>query len=140
MVALSTILSKGGLFYIGWALIPTPPSPVPDFGLQFLFSLVIGLIAPKILVKPVNVFATYLGRFVRGLFIRFPLIGIIIKKTDKALKNWKEFTTQKRKSDNRVLNKFYKVFGRRDIIERLIFGYFCSIVVGSFLIALSLLI
>ncbi|MFP4045813.1 MAG: hypothetical protein ACLFS3_02025 [Candidatus Aenigmatarchaeota archaeon] len=140
MVALSTILSRGTLFYIGWAFIPTPPSPVPDFGLQFLFSLIIGLIAPKILVKPVNIFATYLGRFVRGLFIHFPLLGRIVKWVDEALKNWKEFAKKERYSDRPIVNKFYMVFGRSDIIERLIFGYFCSIVLGIFLIVISLLI
>lgn len=132
------MIARSILFYAGCLLIPTPPSPCPDFGMQFLFSLLIGLLAPEVFVRPVNVFADNLGRGARWFFGLIPGIRIIVEKTDSALEKWKEFTAKKRHSDNEIVDRIYKIFGKEDIIQRIIFGYFVSILLGIVLIYLSI--
>lgn len=128
------MLAEGLIFYVGWALIPTPPSPVPDFGLQFLFAVVIGLISPKFLVNPINIFARFLGNTSKSLFEKIPLIRILVEKIDKLFHRWESSLQKERKSDKRVVNWFYRLFIKEDFIQRLIFGYFVSILLGILLI------
>lgn len=126
------------IFYIGCALIPTPPSPCPDFGLQLLFVLIIGLISPKFLIRPINILAVFLGRALRWFFGKIPLIRIIVEKTDKLLHSWEKSVGKKREFKNRYINWLLKLILKKDIFQRIIFGYFVSIVVGVVLMFSSL--
>ena len=127
------MIDKTVCFYIGCALIPSPPSPCPDFGLQFLFVLIIGLLAPKVLIIPVNIFVIYLGRFCRWFFGFFPGIRIIVKWVDDSLKKFEKNIKRKRKFDNRLFHLIYMLVVKDDIIQRLIFGYFVTIIIGALL-------
>lgn len=134
------LFGRATLNLLGWALIPTPPSPVPDFGLQLLFSLIVGLAAPKVIIKPVNLFIDSMGVGLRVFFGLIPGIRILTEKVDGLIDSWKDFLRRERHSDNMLLNKIYGVFGREDIIERMIFGYFFSVMLGIALIGLSIFI
>jgi len=127
------MIDKTVCFYIGCALIPSPPSPCPDFGLQFLFVLIIGLLAPKVLIIPVNIFVIYLGRFCRWFFGFFPGIRIIVKWVDDSLKKFEKIIKRKRKFDNKLFHFIYMLVVKDDIIQRLIFGYFVTIIIGALL-------
>ncbi len=131
------MLDEGILFFIGCQLIPTPPSPCPDFGGQFLLSLTIGLLAPDYLVKPVYVFLRLLGRFFKFVFGWMPLVGRIVHGADDLLNRFFEFAAKERKSRNRVLQKIYKVLLKEDIIERIVFGYFVTVTTGSIFLVLA---
>ncbi len=133
---MKVMLDKGILFFIGCQLIPTPPSPCPDFGGQFLLSLMIGLAAPDYLVRPVYVFLRLLGRLVKFLFGWIPLIGSFVRGVEDLLNRFLEFASKKRKSDNIVLDKVYRIFLKEDIIERIVFGYFVTVTTGSFFLLL----
>ena len=62
---------KTALTIIGLALIPTPPSPVPDFGLQFFLSLFIGLSLPSKITNPLH-----------NIFKKIPGIREIVNLTE----------------------------------------------------------
>lgn len=129
---------KGLIFYIGCALIPSPPSPCPDFGGQFAVVVLIGLLAPKSLVKPVYLFFQWLGKTTKKILIPVSVIGFVVEKADVLLKKWIKFTRKERHSENALVQKFYEVLLREDIIERLIFGYFVTIILGFSLMSISL--
>lgn len=134
------MIGKSTLFLIGWMLIPTPPSPVPDFGLQFIVVLVVGALAPKFLIKPVNIFVDYLGLFCKWFFGMIPGIRIIVEKTDKAIKKFRNSVEKKRKFENKFVQFLYNLIIKKDFFQRIIFGYFVTIVVGSTLVGMSLFI
>jgi len=134
------MLSKAMIFYIGCALIPTPPSPCPDFGLQLLAVLIIGLISPKFLIKPVNIFVIYFGKFCRWFFGLFPGIKILVKWTDKALKKFESEIQKKRKFKNEAVKFVYNLIFKEDLFQRLIFGYFVTIILGAFLMIFSIFV
>lgn len=131
------MLEEGVLFFIGCQLIPTPPSPCPDFGGQFLLSLMIGLAAPDYLVRPVYVFLQLLGRFVKFLFGWIPLIGRFVRGVENLLDRFLEFASKERESDNFLLHRVYKIFLREDIIQRIVFGYFVTVTTGSVFLVLA---
>ncbi|MCD6398310.1 MAG: hypothetical protein J7L08_00110 [Candidatus Aenigmarchaeota archaeon] len=134
------MIDKAVCFYVGCALIPSPPSPCPDFGLQFLAVLVIGLIAPKFLIIPVNIFVMYLGRFCRWFFGLFPGIRIIVKWVDDSLKKFEKIIKRKRKFKNKLVQFIYTFVVKDDIIQRLIFGYFVTIIIGALLMVGSVFV
>lgn len=134
------MIGKGLIFYIGCALIPTPPSPCPDFGLQLLVVIIIGLLAPKKLVRPIYLFFRFSGRSIRDVCADQPVIGPVVVKADSLYQKWKDFLNKKRQSDSVIVEKFYKFFLRRDLMERVIFGYFIAIIVGLALMLLALCI
>jgi len=121
-------------------LIPTPPSPCPDFGGQFLLSLAIGLAAPDYLVRPVYVFLQLLGRSVKLLLGWIPLIRSLVQKVDNLLERFLEFASKERESDNFLLHRIYKIFLREDIIERIVFGYFITVTAGSIFLLLAIIV
>lgn len=133
------MISKEVLFYVGCALIPSPPSPCPDFGIQLLLVLIAGLIAPRILIKPVNTFAIYLGRFSRWFFGKIPGIKVIVYKVDRAIKRFEDEIQKKRKFKNRAAQALYNIIVKDDLFQRIIFGYFVTIVLGAALMLISLL-
>jgi len=133
------LLKAGWLAYLGLALWPTPPSPVPDFGLQFLLSLFLGVIAPERVASPVSKFFTCLGRGVKFAFGKIPGIRIIVKKADELYRRWLGWISKDRNSDFRPVDKLYDALGREDLVPRLIFGYFCSILIGSVLVLVAVL-
>lgn len=132
------MIGKGLIFYIGCALIPSPPSPCPDFGLQPIMVILIGLAAPRAIVRPIYLFFRFSGRSIKHVWGKLPLIGPVIMKIDELLKKWENFMVKKRHSENIVLKKIYSVFLRKDLIERIIFGYFVTIIIGSILMILAL--
>ncbi len=134
------MLDEGILFFIGCQLIPTPPSPCPDFGGQFLLSLFIGLMAPKHLVKPVYIFLSFIGKSFKFLFGWMPVLGRFIDGINDLLIRFFKFAAKKRESDNVVLDKIYKIFLKEDIIERIVFGYFVTVTTGSFFLVLAFLV
>lgn len=134
------MIGKSTLFLIGWMLIPTPPSPVPDFGLQFIAVLIIGALAPKFLIRPVNIFAEYLGLVCKWFFGKIPGIRVIVEKTDQAIKKFESSVAKKREFENRVAQFLYNLIVKEDFFQRIIFGYFVTIVVGSTLVGISLFI
>lgn|GEM_PF-1712474 len=123
------MIDKALFFYIGCALIPTPPSPCYDFSLQGVFVIIIGLIAPKFLIDPVTSFLFGVGRFFKH-FRKVPIVGFVIDKTDKGFKLWKELLNKEAKPKNKHLRKLFKLIIKKDLIQRLLFGYFVSILIG----------
>jgi len=137
---LEELLGKGLLAYVGLALLPTPPSPVPDAGSQFALSLFLGILAPKGVAHPFASFFQSLGRGAVMVFGLVPGLSLLVERLDTLYDKWVGWISKKRESDNRILNKLYGALGREDLVERLIFGYFCTIAMGSVLIVLSVLL
>ncbi len=133
------ILGSGWLAYIGLALLPTPPSPVPDFGVQFLLSLVFGVSAPQIVVVPFSKAVIFLGRKGKQVFGGVSKLSSVVDKVDELYGRWIDWLSKDRESENRVVNRLYEALGREDFIARIIFGYFCTSLIGLFLIFLSIL-
>ncbi|MCD6367995.1 MAG: hypothetical protein J7L45_02835 [Candidatus Aenigmarchaeota archaeon] len=132
------MLTKGTVFLIGCALVPSPPSPCPDFGLQILLVLLIGVLSPKILIKPVTIFLIYLGRFTRWIFGKIPGIRVIVYKTDDAIKKFESEIQKKREFENRYVNFLYKIIIKDDLFQRILFGYFVTTVLGAVLMLISI--
>ncbi|MFP4116436.1 MAG: hypothetical protein ACLFQ8_01700 [Candidatus Aenigmatarchaeota archaeon] len=131
---------EGILFFIGCQLIPTPPSPCADFGGQFLLSLLIGLMAPKWLIRPVYQTFSTLGRLIKFLFGWIPLLGKVVYGVENLLNRFFEFASKERESDNFILDKLYRMLLREDIIQRIVFGYFVTITTGSIFLLLAVVI
>lgn len=132
------MITKSLLFYIGCGLIPTPPSPCPDFGGQFLLVVIIGLLSPRSMVRPIYHLFHGLGNWVRRVFSGMAGIGIVVRKIDELFQRWFRFLKKERQSENPLVNHFYRLFLREDLVERIIFGYFVTIVLGSLLMTVAL--
>ncbi len=131
------MLDKGMIFYIGCALIPTPPSPCYDFGLQFVFVIVVALISPKFVIKPINIFLVYLGRLCKKIFGRIPVIKIVVEKTEQGIRLWERLMKKGTKPKNKHLRKLFNLIIKKDFIQRLIAGYFITIGLGILLMSIS---
>ena len=133
------MLDKAMIFYIGCAMIPSPPSPCMDFGLQGIVVLIIGLIAPKSLIVPVDSFIFSIGRASRKFFGRIPGIRVIVEKCYKLYKLWEKIMKKERKPKNKYLARIFRFILRKDLIQRLIFGYFVTLILGIVLMGIALL-
>lgn len=137
---LSELLSVGPLAYVGLALLPTPPSPVPDGGLQFLFALVVGLVTPDRVLSPFSRGVRKLGQISMSICSHIPVLRGVSEKVHSLWERWVVWIGKKRESEHDVLNKIYERLEDELIIDRLIFGYIVSISIGLVLIGYSLLI
>ncbi|UCG95098.1 MAG: hypothetical protein JSV92_03580 [archaeon] len=124
------MLDKGLVFYIGCALVPSPPSPCFDFGLQFLVVILIGAVAPHFFIRPVNSALFVLGRFFRNFFGRIPGLRVVVEKVYQFYKKWEMIMEKKRKPKNKYLAKIIGLIVKGDFLQRLVFGYFMTVILG----------
>ena len=133
------MINRAVIFYIGCSLIPSPPSPCMDFGLQFVAVLIIGLISPVFLIKPINSFMFKLADIYRKIFSKVPGLRIVVEKTCEIYNKWENIMKRKREPKNRFVAGVFRFIVKKDFIQRIIFGYIVTVAIGIVLMTLALL-
>jgi len=131
------MITKGLIFYIGCALLPSPPSPCYDFGLQFIIAVGIAVFLPEFFMRPINNFLIYSGRFFKKHLGKKRGIGFVVMKIDKALKLWERGVDRLTNPKNKYLRAVTKIIVRRNFVQRLIVGYFLTILLGIVLMIVA---
>lgn len=131
------MLIDKAVFYMGCALVPSPPSPCFDFGLQFLVVLLIGLVTPHAVIRPVNSVLFALGRFFRKFFGRIPGLRLLTEKIYQLYMKWENIMEKKRKPKNKYLAKAVVFVVKGDFLQKIIFGYFLTIIIGIVLMIVA---